>query len=403
MQSKTIIDLLGNAYSFQFIDEHIKDNAEKLALNASKYTNIDVKAAASLIFLYQKAALKLPEHYNIRAALNFKSYEQSTSEKVAIFKSNLMESEGKSIINLTGGLGVDDWALSKKALRIDSCDTDPDIHELAVFNLKLFGINNVKRHNEDGISFLKNHPGADIIYVDPDRRPGGGRIFRMEDCTPDVISNLDLLKSKAGKVWIKLSPMADISYIRRSIPGISQLWAISLMGEVKEILVCCESAGEANQSVSCQIAAADVNSEEIDIYKKRETSETPSFSNSGKFLYEPGSAIIKAGLSADYAGFLNVSMPGISSHLFISNSKLKTFIGRSFEIINRMEYKPKQLVSQLARLGIKKANVTTRNFRESVAELRKRFKLSDGGEDYLFFTTDSEKKAWVFFCRPMRQ
>ena len=175
MQSKTIIDLLSNETFRQFIGLHIKEDVKKLALTAKKYKEIDVKAASSLISLYQKAELKLPEHYKMLAALNNKSYEQSTSEAVAKFKAGIMQLENKCIINITGGLGIDDWAMANYALKIDCCDTDKEIHDMAVFNIGLFKNTNITRHFTDGLDFVKNHEPVDIIYADPDRRPNSGR------------------------------------------------------------------------------------------------------------------------------------------------------------------------------------------------------------------------------------
>ena len=130
MQSKTIINLISNEKHNQFIGEHINDDIYSLSLSAKKYPDIDVKAVSALISVYQKAKIKLPEHYMRRAAFNQKSYEQCSSERLAIFKAGIINTDQKHIVNLCGGIGVDDWAFAKNAKRIDSCEMDEDIHEI---------------------------------------------------------------------------------------------------------------------------------------------------------------------------------------------------------------------------------------------------------------------------------
>jgi len=399
VQIKTILDLLGNGNTKQFIGEHLKDDVKKLALDASKYRNMDVKAIASLILLYQKAEIKLPEHYKKLAALNPKTYEQSTSEAVAKYKAKLLQLEGKELVNITGGLGIDDWAMSEYASKIDSCEIDPFVHELAKFNINLFQKSNIIRHLVDGIDFVKSIDSTDIIYADPDRRPDAAKVFRLEDSQPDILNNISFLLTKAKQVWIKLSPMADLAYVINALPTITQIAVIAHLGEVKELLVCCEKTNfESVTSTNYRIIAVNIGNETTDTFVGGISEETALYHNSGNYLYEPNKAIIKAGLSKEYCSAINSKMLSPNSHLFISDEEIKNVFGRTFKIKQRIAYKPKLIKTYLQSQTIKKANVTIRNFRETTAQLRERFKLNDGGEDYLFFTTDQEKNAWMFHC-----
>ncbi len=394
MQSKTIIDVLSNETISKFIQEHLKGDAKKLALATKKYPNYNLQVISSLISVLQKAEIKLPEHYKNLAAFNQKSYEQCTSEAVAIYKASIMGVKNKTIINLTGGIGIDDWAMSDHALKIDSCEIDHDIHSMAKYNLSLFNINNVTRHFGDGIAFIKTHETADILYVDPDRRPNTGRVFRIEDSEPDVISNMPLFLEKAEYVWLKLSPMADITYVLKSFPTTIALYVIAWLGEVKELLICCSNKSNA----AVKKVAVNIGTKSLFAFEDHSNNPCVSFSNIGQYLYEPNKAIIKAELSADYATSCNLHLLSTNSHFFISDHLVPNFYGRTFKIIERLLYKPKTLKTYLAKNKIFQANITTRNFRESSEELKVRFRLKDGGATYLCFTIDQEGHNWLYHC-----
>lgn len=394
MQSKTIINLLCNETITNFIGQRINDDVKKMALEAKKYADIDFKALLTLISLYQKAELKLPEHYKKRAALNAKSYEQSTSETIANYKANIMLLTNKRVINVTGGIGIDDWAMAKYASHIDSCEIDEDIHQMAVYNIDLFKNKNIERHLLDGIEFVKNSNKTDIIYIDPDRRPNASRVFRIEDSQPNVLKNIKMLLEKADEVWMKISPMADITYLKISIPSIQKLYVIAWLGEVKEILICC-SKKEIHDK---KVIAVNVGSKKTTVFENQEKSKTVFFGNYGKYLYEPNRAIIKAGLGAQYASYMDLAMISKNSYFYISDIFKPDFDGRTFEIIEQLLYKPKTIKTYFEKNGIKQANITTRNFRETPEALKSRFKLKDGGNTTLCFTLDNEGQSWLFHC-----
>jgi len=395
VQSKTIIDLLRNDEVVKFIGLHINDDVKLLALEAHKHQNMDIKAISTLILLYQKAKLKLPEHYKNRAALAPKCYEQCTSEMVAKYKANIMDIKAKKIVNITGGLGIDDWAMSEYALQIDSCEIDSDIHDLAIFNNKKNNILNITRHLIDGIEYVKNLTKTDLIYADPDRRPAAAKVFKLEDSLPNILSNIDLLLSKADQVWLKISPMADITYLEKSISSIKKIYIIAWLGEVKEILVCCNSSDNLKKT----LAAVNIGSEAISIFESNGGINSVAYGNSGNYLYEPNKAIIKAGLTAHYGSKIGLKMISVNSHFFISDFLVEGFYGRTFDIIERLEYKPKLIKVYLEKNAIRQANITTRNFRETPELLKKRFKIKDGGAITLCFSIDSEGKSWLFHCK----
>jgi len=399
VQSKTIINLLSNEISRHFIESHIKDNIELLALSAHKYPEIDIKAAIQLISLLQKARIKLPEHYKVLAALHTKSYEQSTSERVANFKSNFMQVSGKEVLNLSGGLGVDDHAFAKSAKNVVSCDIDFDTHQIAVYNNNLLKFKNINRVLVDGITFLKEHNKVDIIYIDPDRRPQAARVFRLEDCEPDILTHLDLLMNKTEELWLKISPMADISYLEKSLPNISKIAIIGWQEEVKEILICCKSKVNLEGIERFTIR---LSSKDEQVFTGRGIESLNGYNFEGKYLYEPDKTIIKAGLSADYSDSKGLKMLGPQTHFYISNDLISDFQGRTFKIIDQLPYKPKLIKSYLQQKKIVRSDITIRNFRETTAQVRERFKLKQTGEHYLCFATDYLKQTWMYHVEPLK-
>jgi len=399
VQSKTIINLLSNENSLHFIREHIKDSVETLALSARKYPEIDIKAASQLISLYQKAKIKLPEHYKLLAAFNSKSYEQCTSERVAEFKSRFMEVSDKQIINLSGGIGVDDLAFARLAKTVESCETDLEIHNLAVFNKQLFASSNLNRIFGDGIEYTIQHKKVDIIYADPDRRPGASRVFRLEDCQPDILANIQMLLGKTEELWLKLSPMADLSYLEKSLPNISKIAVIGWQEEVKELLVCCKNVPSPKPIEKFAIRLTPTSDQ---IYNGGEQLIGSSFNNDGVYLFEPDKTIIKAGLSADYATSMGLDLLGPQTHFYISNDYKMGFQGRVFEIINKLPYKPKLISTYLKENKIERADITIRNFRETTAEIRERFKLKQTGGHYLCFANDHTKQSWMYHVKQLK-
>ncbi len=395
MQSKTIIDLLSNENTKNFIGLHINDDVKALALKAKKYPELNIKVICGLISLYQKASEKLPAHYASLAALNPKSYEQCTSEAVAKFKADLMGLNDKTVINVTGGLGIDDWAMSKKAKKIYSCEIDQEVHQLAEYNAEILKLKNINRLLADGIHFVKSSTNADLIYMDPDRRVGAKKSFRLDDCEPDVVKNMPLLMAKAPEVWIKVSPLADISYLLTAVPEIHKIYVIALQGEVKELLLQCK----AMPTEVPERIAINIEKEQTYIFNSHEKSNQMEYRNQGDYLLAPGNAVIKAGLSQEYANLHKVHMMAPKSHLYVSDHIPNHFDGRIMKIINHLIYKPKEVERYLRSQEIGKCLITVRNHRESVENLRSRFKLKEGGPDVLFFTSDTNQVSRIFHCR----
>ena len=266
--------------------------------------------------------------------------------------------------------------------------------EAAKENFERLGLKNVVVKNGDGVELLHaipDHSGLRVIYIDPARRDdAGNKVVSLQDCTPDVTRLQDEMLQKADFIVIKLSPMLDWHRAVSELRRVREVHIVSVNNECKELLlvlsarnmgennhlcICCVND---NQSFVCddaemassvaRIAAADLDSVQ--------------------YLYEPNASLMKAGCFGVLSERYSVSMLSKNSHLFVSQSPVSDFPGRSFRIRAVSSFNKKELKRQLQ--GIVKANIATRNFPLSVAELRKRLKLKDGGETYIFATTLSD-------------
>ena len=365
----------------------------RMILKGSPFENVSVQELAQQIQSRKKCKLKLPLWYKTKGivyppTLNI---EQSSSEKAAQYKASLIE--GKRMIDLTGGFGVDAFFFSSKFDRVVYVEMNRELLEIVRQNLKVLNAGNVDCLLGDSIEYLKSvDEKFDWIYVDPSRRGGQEeRVFRLEDCSPNLIENMELILSKSDRVLLKLAPFMDISKALSQLNNVGEVHVVAVNNEVKELLFLIN--GEKPELT--RIKAVNLLKGRTDIVESETGSECEiNYGPVGAFLYEPNAAIRKAGLYSAVAANYNLNKIHPNSHLFTSD-ELVDFPGRVFRVKRKIKYSPKRIRKEL---GLKKANITTRNFHDSVAQIRKRTGISEGGEDYLFFTTDYEEKSIVLVC-----
>jgi hypothetical protein len=365
-----------------------------MILKGSPFKKLSIQELAEQIMSKSKCRNKLPTWFGAKRIYFPKpiSIEQTSSEIAAQYKSDLIS--GNTLLDVTGGFGVDSYYFSKKMQRVIHCEIDPELSDIAAYNFQILGADNISCINGDGIEFLKTSSvNFDWIYVDPSRRSDHkGKVFLIEDCIPDVPGNLDLIMGRTKRLILKLSPVLDIQAAIGSMKFVKEIHVIAIRNEVKELLLLLEK----NNTEQIMIRTVNIKKDGKDhfesIYRAVESSQ---IALPQKYLYEPNSAILKAGLFNEVSKQLNVYKIHNNSHLYTSK-KLKTFPGRSFLIEGVYKYSPKEIKRKLA---LKKANITIRNFQESVAQIRKRTGIKEGGEDYLFFTTDASNRAIVIHCK----
>lgn len=379
--------------------EHLNDDINTLALKfkSINQTEFNINLVLDTILNIKKGRNKLPFLTSNYCWLPAKSYEQASSELTAYYKSLLFN--GDSVLDLSGGLGVDDIAFSKVFSTVFSLDSDEELNEIVKHNFKKIGINNIERLTVFAEDYLANITSKfDLVYIDADRRPAANsKKFLLSDCTPNIIELLPQLKLITNQLLIKLSPMVDLNYCKTEIENIKEIHVVALKNEVKEVLLLINFS----KNNSTIIKAVNIINEQ----NIQEFSELNSFfietneSNENTHFYEPNASIIKANLSTNYAQSLGLKMIALNSNFFVGHELIENFFGRSFKIVESFPFSKSTLKSYLKKKGIVKANINKRNFPINEAEIAKQFDLKTGGDEYLFFTQNNQGEKLFFHCR----
>ena len=426
-----------NQATQDFIRQYQDDDVRQLAFLGSKYPEVDMPFALDQIRGRKMARVKLPRWASLEGIIYppHISMEQCSSESTALYKAELaarllglpasssgteMKAENEiEFVDLTGGFGVD-FSYIAARLGVKSMYVERQAHlcEAAKENFGRLGLKNAIVKNGDGIevlhsfhpkkkdaasaddslgitydqprSLLKTNLGLKIIFIDPARRDdAGNKVVSLKDCTPDVTVLQEEMLSKADYVIVKLSPMLDWHRAISELNCVQEVHIISVNNECKELLLVlsARNMGE-NLRIYCINDAQSFVCDELDM-ESSSVKIAPSILEEMQYLYEPNASLMKAGCFGVLSERYDARMLSKNSHLFVSREPIAAFPGRSFRIIAVSSFNKKELKRHLS--GITKANIATRNFPLSVAELRKRLKLKDGGETYIFATTLSDE------------
>lgn len=383
----------------QFIQDHLHHDPATLMLQAKRYPQLPVLELVQQIQARQKATQKLPtwaQHSDTVFPVML-SVEQSSSEQTAAFKASLVT--GKLLIDLTGGFGVDSFYFAKHFERVIHLEQNPELQQAAAYNFKLLGADNIQSINTSAEAFLESFTErADIFYLDPARRgQHHEKLHLLQDCEPDILSLLPLLFQKANAILLKTSPMLDIDQALEQLGYVSRLWVVAVQNEVKEVLYLLQPNAPAPAEAE-RIAVnllPQATAQTLSFKRAIEETTTPPYSDPLQFVYEPNAAILKAGAFRTVAQKYNLNKLHPNSHLYTSATLVPDFPGRSFRCLAISRYNKKELMRHLP---AKKANITVRNFPESVAEIRRKTGIKEGGNVYMLFTTDMHQKPIVLVC-----
>lgn len=398
----------------EFIQQYRNDDVRQLAFLASKYPEVDAVFALDQIRGWQIAQTKLPR-WAMVDGLQYPphlSMEQCSSEPTADYKAavahrlaseSLRTNEKALFVDITGGFGVDfsyiASALDIKAVYVERNEV---LCNLARHNFPLLGLDKAEVVCGDGEEYAKKLEKATMVYIDPARRDEhGARTYGIEDCTPNILELLPMLMQKTDYVVVKLSPMLDwhsaVAVVDGCLDGsscVTEVHIVSLANECKELLMVV-AHGKQKLKVVC------VNGNQQFAYCPDDGVAPVSYSEADaivdSYLFEPNASIMKAGCFQALAAKYGVCGVGRNSHLFVSKTDVAEFPGRRFVVEAMTTMNKKELKRTLA--NITKANITTRNFPLSVAELRKRLKLKDGGDVYLFATTLADDSHVILVCK----
>jgi hypothetical protein len=382
-------ELFSKPEVLEFIRSNKDKNPSELALRHAGKVGFSLNPVLDWLDALQRARHKMPLHFAVTCYLTRRAVEQCSSEATAEYKASQIE--GKTLLNLCGGIGIDDWALSKKIERIISLDTDVELSNLAKMNFQKLEINNVQRLTLDAADYLdKNITQYDWIFADPDRREQGKRLVTIADCSPDIISLWPQIQAQSNQQLIKLSPLYPIDQLQKELPGLYRIDVLAKDNEVKEVLAFCTS-----HSINDKVERRAVN---LSIQGNVNFLGVPesalcALPSTGGFFYDAHPALAKANLAVSYANHLGIQML-VSNGLYQQSEKLiPGFFGRTFKVINSEMYSGKKFQQYLKKLAINKAHFNCRNFRHNPEELKKLHKIGDGGDDYFFFFDDCLKRA----------
>lgn len=381
-----------------FINLNIGVAVSKLALQKNPFPTVEWVAVLNQIAAKTKAKEKIPTWFSTSNIIypSKISVEQTSSEKTASYKASIVS--GKNLIDLTGGFGIDDYYFSKQMENVVHCEINTELSDIVRHNFKQLNVKNITCYAGDSLATLNALDLKwDWIYIDPSRRSDvKGKVFILKDCLPNVPEHLDLYFTKSNAVLIKTAPILDITAGLSELQHVKTIHIVAIDNEVKELLWELHKGYVGN----IKIKTISISKEKTEIFDfvLNEYLEIPTYSLPLKFLYEPNSSIMKSGGFDEVGSFYKLSKLHKHSHLYTSDN-LISFPGRIFKIENSIAYSKIEMKQFLEN---QKANVTTRNFPETVENIRKKWKIKEGGNLYCFFTTDEDNNKIVLICSKLK-
>ena len=367
------------------------DDVSKLAFSGSTFDGISIQELIQQIRSRNKAKKKLPTWFKTPKIfyppkLNL---EQTSSEITAKYKASIIQ--GNLIADITGGYGIDSFYFSERFKTVYHFEINKSLSEIAEYNFKVFEKSNIQCFSENGMLQLSKNK-YDVIYVDPSRRHDSkGKVFFLRDCEPNLPDNIDILLTSSNQLLVKTSPMLDLSIGLEELKCVSEIHIVAVNNEVKELLWLIDK-NHLEVPLIKTINITKVSNEKFEFFWNEK--HIAEYTSPKKYLYEPNAAIMKSGAFDIVSTKYNLNKLHQHTHLYTSND-LIDFPGRRFEIREVIPFQKREIKKSLL---IKKANITTRNFPESVSTIRKKFKISDGGDDYLFFTTSENDQKIILAC-----
>jgi 16S rRNA G966 N2-methylase RsmD len=385
----------------QFINDHLNTDPAKIALGKSPFADVSPAELAEQIDSKKRCEKKLPTWFNTPGIYypSKLAIEQTSSEIATIYNSGYVA--GKNIVDLTGGFGVDSFAFAQlnfhnaeRRRRVIHCELNAELSAIAKHNAGVLNVPNIEFLNIDGLDYIREtRQSIDAIFIDPSRRVKSQKVFFLKDCEPDVVTNQDLL-NKAPQIVIKTSPLLDITSGLRELKNVKKVVVISIKNDVKELLWIVERGFTGDPQIECDMIFEDHSSSTSFYQHQEKLIMLPGYSDPLTYLYEPDAGILKAGMFKITAVQFGLSKLDKNTHLYTSNELNEQFPGKKFVVNKIMDYK---VFSKSP--DIKKANIISKNFPLTPAELKKKHKLEDGGDGFLFFCRVNGEQLKVIWAR----
>lgn len=400
--------------TLRFIRTHSRDDVRSLALQVRRYPDVDMPAAITQIAGRQTLLEKVPAWAANEAILcsAHLPLEQCSSEATARYKAEVVKGrravdedtrgQGGAFTDLTGGFGIDCSFLAAGFRKAVYVERQESLCEIAAHNFPALGLRHITVCHDDSVRYLQAMEPVDWIFIDPARRDGhGGKTVAIADCEPDVATLEALLVQKGRCVLVKLSPMLDLTLALNDLKHVEEAHIVSVNNECKELLLvlngdACLPADEV--PIHCINLLNGDGRQSLTFTRGAERECLSACTAQLKsYLYEPNASILKAGAFRSVSHIYKVEKLHPNSHLYTSDRYLPDFPGRKFRVTASCGFGKREVREVLP--AAKKANLTVRNFPDTVAQLRKRLKLAEGGDTYLFATTLADEKKVLIACQ----
>ena len=365
-----------------YISANLNADVNQIALAKSPFEDITAAELATQITAKKKSEKKLPSWFNTQNIYYppVLSIEQTSSEITAKYKSKL--AKGNTLIDITGGFGIDSYYFSKKAKTVTHCEISPELSAIAKHNAQALQATNIEFKAEDGIAYvMTSDTSFDTIYVDPARRAEKGKVFMLKDCTPDIASNLDVLLEKSSRIIVKTAPLLDISAGLSELKQVIEIHIVSVKNECKELLWIIDK----DYNGDTKIIAVTLNNEiekDFSFYRSVSNGSIQFIDNlnTGDNLYEPDAALLKSGAFNLIGTTYNLLKLHPQTQLFSSAMVNKNFPGRIFKIEAVLT------TAALKKQGNLTGNVIVRNYPAKPEDLVKKYKIKADQNQFLIFT-----------------
>ena len=376
-----------------FIDKNLNSDSTKLALKKNPFPEVNYTDIIHQIVSKKKAKEKLPTWFLAEKIIYPEkiSIEQTSSEITADYKASLVS--GTNLIDCTGGFGIDDYYFAKRFKNVIHCEINAELSEIVSYNFKQLNSENISCSSGDSSEILRAlNQQFDCIYIDPSRRNDAkGKVFLLADCLPNVVTLQDFYYEFTTTILIKTAPILDIQAGLIELKNVCEIHIVAVENEVKEVLwLLKKDFNDSPIIFAINIEKAQTTRSKIELTKQYQA----TFSLPKRYLYEPNASLMKSGGFEAISELFKVNKLHQHSHLYTSD-EIKDFQGRRFEIIEQIPFQKKELKQYIQN---QKMNVSTRNFPLKPEEIKKKYKIEDGGTLFAFFTTNFKNEKIVLLC-----
>jgi hypothetical protein len=376
-----------------FINKNLNEDSSKLALKKNPFPEVNYSVLINQIIAKKKAKDKLPTWFLTENIIYPEkiSIEQTSSETTAKYKASLVS--GEKLIDCTGGFGIDDYYFSKQFKTVIHCELNSDLSQIVKHNFKILKASNIECYQGDSTEILEQlNQKFDCIYIDPSRRNDAkGKVFILADCLPNVVDLQDFYYQFTNTILIKTAPILDLHAGLLELKNVSEIHIVAVDNEVKELLWKIDK----NFDSSSTIIAVNLEKEKQTITKiESSKSYSARYSLPKKYLYEPNASLMKSGGFEAVSQLFAIGKLHQHSHLYTSDEAID-FPGRKFQIDAIVSFQKNEISQHIQG---KKMNVSTRNFPIKPEEIKKKYKIQDGGTVYAFFTTNLNNEKIILLC-----